>query len=134
MADKKIAIDGLHQVALTTSNLERSTEFYRDILGLPLLASFEPPGLSFFAVGTVRLSIQHSSEPESVGSVIYFRVADVNAAVELLKARAVLLEREPQLVFSDDEGQFGAAGEEEWMAFFRDPDGNLLAFVSRVKS
>lgn len=40
-------------------------------------------------------------------------------------------EREPALVFSDEQGQFGAAGEEEWMAFFRDPDGNLLALLSR---
>ena len=33
--------------------------------------------------------------------------------------------------FRDDDGRFGAAGQEEWMTFFRDPDGNLLALASR---
>lgn len=127
-----IAIDGMHQVALTSSDLERSTKFYRDILGLPLLPTFDPPGLAFFGLGDVRLSIQLSVEPKSVNSVIYFRVADINSAAESLKTHSVSLEREPELVFRDEEGQFGGPGEEEWMAFFRDPDGNLLAFVSRV--
>jgi methylmalonyl-CoA/ethylmalonyl-CoA epimerase len=126
----------MYQVALTSSDLERSTKFYRDILGLRLLARFDPPGLAFFAVGEgdrqIRLSIQHSSEPESVSSVIYFRVPDAKVAAESLQDKGVALEREAELVFRDDEGTFGNAGEEEWMAFFRDPDGNLLAFVSRT--
>ena len=29
-------------------------------------------------------------------------------------------------------GVFGPPGTEEWMAFFRDPDGNALALASRV--
>jgi hypothetical protein len=37
------------------------------------------------------------------------------------------------MVFKDDKGRFGDAGEEEWMAFFCDPDGNLLALASRKK-
>ncbi len=31
----------------------------------------------------------------------------------------------------DEAGLFGPPGEEEWMAFFRDPDGNLLAITAR---
>lgn len=37
----------------------------------------------------------------------------------------------PGLVHRDADGTFGAPGDEEWMTFFRDPDGNLLALVSR---
>jgi len=31
----------------------------------------------------------------------------------------------------DDTGTFGMIGIEEWMAFFKDPDGNVLALASR---
>jgi len=126
-------IDGLHQVALTSSDLERSTGFYRDVLGLPLIASFDPPGLAFYRVGDVRLSIQKVDVVEATSSVIYFQVQDINAAADSLKEKSLELEQEPAVVFRDEQGQFGEAGEEEWMAFFRDPDGHLLAFTSRTK-
>lgn len=129
----KSRIDGLHQVALTTSDLERSTGFYRDVLGLPLIASFDPPGLAFYRVGDVRLSIQKVDVVEATSSVIYFQVLDINAAADSIKEKSIELEQEPAVVFRDEQGQFGEAGEEEWMAFFRDPDGHLLAFASRTK-
>ncbi len=126
-------IDGLHQVALTSSDLECSTGFYRDVLGLPLIASLDPPGLAFYRVGDVRLSIQKVDEVEPTSSVIYFQVQDINAAADSLREKSIELEQEPAVVLRDEQGQFGEAGEEEWMAFFRDPDGHLLAFASRTK-
>ncbi len=133
MTSQALQIDRLHQLALTTADLEHSTWFYRDILGLPLIASFEPPGLAFFQVGDLRLSIQKVDEVEAASSVLYFRVQDIVAATQSLKDNAIELEREPELIFWDDQGQFGEAGEEEWMAFFRDPDGHLPALASRSK-
>lgn len=126
-------IDGLHQVALTVADLERSIGFYRDVLGLPLIASFEPPGLAFFDTGGVRLSVQKVDKVDAASSVIYFRVPDIDAAARSLRSHSITLEQEPEVVFRDEQGQFGEAGEEEWMTFFRDPDGHLLAFVSRTK-
>lgn len=126
-------INGVHQVALTTSDLERSINFYRDVLGLPLIANFDAPGLAFFDTGDVRLSVQKVDKVEATSSVLYFRVPDVDAAAESLQNHSIELEQAPEVVFRDDEGQFGEAGEEEWMAFFRDPDGHLLAFASRIK-
>lgn len=126
-------VQGMHQVALNSSDLDKTTEFYRDTLGLPLIARFDPPGLAFFRVGDVRLSIQQNAESVAASSVIYLKVADIDAATDLLKASGVKIERDPELVFKDESGQFGDAGEEEWMAFFRDPDENLLALVSRRK-
>ena len=106
-------IDGRHQIPLTTSDLERSTVFYHDVLGLPLIASFDPPGLAFFRVGDVRLSVQKADEVEATSSVIYLRVQDINATTESLKKQAIELEQEPNVVFRDDQGHFGEAGEEE---------------------
>ena len=133
MTSQTLQIDGLHQLALTTADLERSTRFYCDILGLSLITSFDPPGLAFFQVGNIRLSIQTVDKVEAASSVLYFRVQDIGAATQSLKDNAIELERKPELIFRDDQGQFGEAGEEEWMAFFRDPDGHLLALASRSK-
>jgi methylmalonyl-CoA/ethylmalonyl-CoA epimerase len=127
MADE-LTIDGLHQVALTTRDINRSSRFYRETLGLKQIAV-----LAFFDVDGVRLSMMQNLTAEPSSSVIYFRVADIDAAVAVLKQRAVDLEQEPELVFRDSQGQFGEAGEEEWMAFFRDPDGNLLALTCRKR-
>jgi methylmalonyl-CoA/ethylmalonyl-CoA epimerase len=132
MADE-LTIDGLHQVALTTRDINRSSRFYRETLGLKQIAVLDPPGLAFFDVDGVRLSMMQNLTGEPSSSVIYFRVADIDAAVAVLKQRAVDLEQEPELVFRDSQGQFGEAGEEEWMAFFRDPDGNLLALTCRKR-
>ena len=128
-----LTIDGLHQVALTTKDVHRASEFYRETLGLKQIALIDPPGLVFFDMHGARLSLMQDDETEPSDSVIYFRVPDIDAAVAALKERSVSLEQEPELVFKDEKGQFGEAGEEEWMAFFCDPDGNLLALASRKK-
>jgi len=128
---KTLTIESLYQVALTTIDINRSCEFYRDTLGLKQIAVFDPPGLAFFDLDGVRLSLMQKEEKEPSDSVIYFRVPDIDSAVKVLKQKSIRLEQEPELVFKDEEGQFGKAGEEEWMAFFCDPDGNLLALVSR---
>ena len=142
----ELTIDGLHQVALTTKDITRACEFYRDTLGLELLTVIDPPGLAFFDMHGVRLSLMQDDETEPSDSVIYFRVPDIDSAVAALKDiartnrrygtlkdKGVNLEQEPELVFKDEKGKFGKKGEEEWMAFFCDPDGNLLALASRKK-
>jgi methylmalonyl-CoA/ethylmalonyl-CoA epimerase len=129
----ELTIDAMHQVALTTTDVRRSSEFYQDVLGLKLVAVFDPPGLAFFDVGGVRLPLMQNENAEPSDSVIYFRVADIDTAIEFLKQRTINLEQDPEMVFRDEKDQFGEAGEEEWMAFFRDPDGNLLALACRRK-
>ncbi|HSD68892.1 MAG TPA: VOC family protein [Woeseiaceae bacterium] len=126
-----LSINSLHQVALTSTDLDEAQSFYEEQLGLRMIARFDPPGLMFFDAGGVRLSIQRVDAPHSTDAVIYFRVSDIDSASQTLKDRGVTFERDAELVFHDREGQFGKAGEEEWMAFFRDPDGHLLALASR---
>jgi hypothetical protein len=62
---------------------------------------------------------------------LYFRVDDIESAYTELVDRGVKFIVEPHLIFRDDSGTFGIAGEEEWMAFFSDPSENLLALASR---
>lgn len=122
----------VHQIAQPVRDLERAIKFYRDELGATLITTFDPPGLAFFDLDGVRLMLDVPAGSDHPGSTIYFRVDDIQRAVAGLRSRGVTFEREPQLVHRDDDGFFGPAGAEEWMAFFRDPDGNLLGIVSRV--
>jgi predicted enzyme related to lactoylglutathione lyase len=81
-------IIGIRQVALTVLDVGRSTEFYRDALGLPFLFA-AGPALAFFDIGGVRLML---TAPEGelkpgLSSVLYFKVSDIEAAFAALTAR-----------------------------------------------
>lgn len=117
----------LHQVAQKARDLGAAIVFYRDVLGLRFIARFDPPGLAFFDIGGARLMLEATAPP----ATLYFRVAELDAFYRHLRDQGVHLEQEPQLVHCDEDGVFGGMGEEEWMAFCRDPDGNLIGLASR---
>lgn len=50
-----LTLGPVHHVAITVSDLERSTRFYTDVLGLPLVAEFGPKRI--LANGQVMLGI-----------------------------------------------------------------------------
>jgi len=120
-------VDGLHQVAQRANDLDVSVAFYRDVLGLPFIARFDPPGLAFFDLGGSRLLLEQGAP----AALLYLHVPDVDAAHEQLVAAGVEFESPPHTIFTDEAGQFGPAGEEERMASFRDPAGNLVAIAGR---
>jgi methylmalonyl-CoA/ethylmalonyl-CoA epimerase len=117
----------LHQVAQHVDDLERAVAFYRDTLGLPLIATFDPPGLAFFDLGETRLLL----EAGAPSALLYLRVGDIGRRFAELRAAGVTFEDEPHLIHRDDDGRFGPAGNEEWMTFFRDSEQNLLGLVER---
>ena len=112
------------QIGITVTDVERSVAFYRDSLGMKLL--FQYPGLGFFDCAGVRLMLSPpEGARESYSSVIYFRVPDIEEAYQQLGTRGVEFERAPHLVAR-------MADHDLWMAFFRDPDRNLLALMCEV--
>ena len=117
----------MHQIAQHAGDLERAVAFYRDVLGLRLVARFDPPGLAFFDLGNVRLLLERGAPP----ALLYLEVADVDAAHRSLVAAGVEVVAEPRAIHRDDAGQFGPKGMEEWMAFVRDSEGNLVGLVER---
>ena len=123
-------IDGLHQVAQHAEDLDRAVEFYRDVLGARLIARFDPPGIAFVELGGVRILLEGGASP----ATLYFHVADLAAARDDLRSRGVEFEEEPHTIFQDPEGIFGPSGEDEWLAVFRDSEGNLLGLMTRVPS
>ncbi|MDQ3571111.1 MAG: VOC family protein [Actinomycetota bacterium] len=130
MSQSAVGIRHIGQVAQRARDLDQAIEFYGQTLGAQFLARFDPPGLAFFRFGQVRLLLEASAP----SATLYFAVDDIDASYAGLTSRGVQFEQEPLLVHRDDTGLFGDAGEEEWMAFFRDPDGNLLAISSALRA
>jgi len=129
--DGGLSLSTLAQVAQPVTNLERSINFYRDTLVGTFIAKFDPPGLAFSDCGGVRLmldAVVGAMEPP--GSPLYVRVDDLDVAVAELRSRGIEFDGDPQMINRDDAGDFGQSGVETWMAFFRDPDRNLLAVMS----
>jgi methylmalonyl-CoA/ethylmalonyl-CoA epimerase len=127
----ELSVSRLGQVAQPVTDLARAIAFYRDTLGARHVATFDPPGLAFFDLGDTRIMLDAIiAEHAGNGSALYFAVDDLDAGVRDLEARGVTLEAAPHMISRDDQGVFGAVGTETWMAFFRDPDGNMLALMS----
>ena len=119
-----LQISQIGQIAVVVENLERATAFYRDILGMRYL--FQVPGMSFFDLGGVRLMLGVPEGSEKAGtSTIYYRVADLVQTFEQLSGRGVEFVQEPHLVARMEDHDL-------WMAFFHDPEGNLLALMSEL--
>ena len=111
------------QVAMVVKDVPRAVAFYRDRLGMPFLGQV-PPGLAFFDCNGVRLMIEVPPDREfdHPGSILYFKVEDIQAAYSDLKARGVEFRDEPHLIAK-------LPDHELWMAFFRDGEGNTLALM-----
>lgn len=114
----------IEQIAIPVRELARATAFYRDTLGMKLL--FEvPPTLAFFDCDGIRLALSTSSDPmyDPPGSIVYYRVADIEAAHLDLEGRGVEFLQGPHKI-----AELGDV--EIWMAFFEDTEGNTLAITS----
>ncbi|MET0895604.1 MAG: VOC family protein [Acidimicrobiia bacterium] len=123
-------LGALRQVSQYAADLDRAITFYRDVLGLRMIARFGP--IAFFDLDGVRLFIEQvDGDERERGSVLYFAVADIRAARAELQERGVVFADDPHVLFADTEGMFGEAGEEEWMTFFQDTEGNVLALSAR---
>lgn len=117
----------LAQVAQHADDLDRAAAFYERLLGSPPLGRFDPPGLLFFGLGDGTRLLLEAGAPSAL---LYLHVSDVHTRVEQLRADGVLVESEPHVVFSHTDDALGPAGTDEWMAFIRDSEGNLVGLVS----
>lgn len=117
----------LAQVAQHADDLDRAAVFYEQLLGTPPIARFEPPGLLFFALGEGTRLLLEAGAPSAL---LYLSVADVRTTIEELRGRGVVIEAQPHVIFSHTDDSLGPAGNDEWMAFFRDSEGNLVGLVS----
>ena len=116
----------LGQISLSVTNIDRAVAFYRDLVGLKFLFQF--PNLAFFDCGGVRLMLDIPEEEggERHSSVLYFKVSQIEEAFQMLTSRGVPFDEKPHLIARMPDHEL-------WMAFFRDPDKNILALMSEIR-
>jgi catechol 2,3-dioxygenase-like lactoylglutathione lyase family enzyme len=116
----------LGQIARSVKDIQQSESWYRDTLGLQHLYTFGT--LAFFDCGGTRLMLTQESVPSSAAeSILYFRVSDIRRSHAQLEQSGVVFIGVPHMIHRHADGM------EEWMAFFRDPEGRTLAIMSQVK-
>ncbi|HEX4140095.1 MAG TPA: VOC family protein [Candidatus Methylacidiphilales bacterium] len=121
-----LGITRLGQVAINAHDVERATAFYRDVLGLKFL--FAAGQLAFFDCGGVRLMLDKAEDPEFVhpSSILYFSVAEIQAAHRRLVDAGVAIVSEPRMIAA-------MADHDLWMSFFRDTEDNVMALMCEVR-
>jgi len=126
VAPASVSLDNIGQIALTVDDLAQAKDFYQNTLGLKFL--FEAGNLAFFQCGEVRLMLTtpEKQEPRG-GTILYYKVNDINATCAAIKARGVSLLREPHLIARMPDHDL-------WMAFRNDPAGNTLGIMCEVRS
>ena len=124
-AFKPVRLGTIGQISVTVRDLEQATAFYRDSLGMRYL--FSAPGMAFFDCGGIRLmlGIAEGSGAEDPGSILYYRVDDIQDAYRTLSERGVQFIDQPHRVAS-------LPDHELWMTFFRDSSNRVLALMSEV--
>jgi len=122
--DQPLELGPIGQISRSVSDIGAAERWYRDVLGLTHLYTFGK--LAFFDCGGVRLFLEEGPGAAQPQSVIYFRVPDIRAAHAQLREKGAAFESPPHLIHRH------ADGTEEWMAFFKDNEGRLLAIMSQV--
>lgn len=118
----------LAQVGQHADDLDRAAAFYTELLGTAPTGRFDPPGLLFFDLDGVRLLLDHGLP----SAIVYLAVDDIHAAVERVRASAEVVS-EPSVIFHHDDDRLGPVGSDEWHAFIRDSEGNLVGLVGWVR-
>ena len=120
-----VSLSRIGQIAIVVKDVERATAFYRDVLGMRFLFAF--PGLAFFDCDGVRLMLSkpEKAEFDHPSSILYFRVPDIQAGFDALRAKKVEFDDEPHIVARMPDHDL-------WMCFFRDLDDNMFALMSEV--
>jgi catechol 2,3-dioxygenase-like lactoylglutathione lyase family enzyme len=111
---------------VATSDPDRAKNFYRDILGLPLVSE-DPFALVFDAHGTMLRVTQVQKLAAAQYTVLGWQVADIVATVKDLQKAGVSLERYPGM--QQDELSIWKSPSGARVAWFKDPDANTLSIT-----
>jgi lactoylglutathione lyase len=122
----------LDYTMIVVSDMQRSVEFYRDKLGIPM--KFQSPDWTEFATGTTTLALHGggvastqppAGDPSKVAGAcsIGFNVDDVDKTYEELKARGITFVMPPMQ----------REGEGIKLAVAIDPDGLPVSFAQLLQ-
>jgi catechol 2,3-dioxygenase-like lactoylglutathione lyase family enzyme len=123
-----LGLSAIDQIGLSCTDLDVAQNFYCNVLGLRY--GGEIPGTAkFFDCNGVNL-IMFKADKVPPNSVIYFKVEGVAGRIEQ-KVRQL---RDAGVKIDEDARRIAENwhGYDVWLAFFRDPFGNLLSLKSDV--
>ncbi|HWG21270.1 MAG TPA: VOC family protein [Terracidiphilus sp.] len=120
-----VHFEKIGQIAITVTDLARAREFYLNTLGMRFL--FDAGNLTFFQCGDIRLMLgtAEANAPRG-GTILYFKVEDIQAVYAHLQGHGVEFLQAPHLVAKMPDHDL-------WMTFLKDPDGNVLGAMSEVR-
>ena len=111
---------------VATTDPSRAKAFYRDVLGL-LLISEDEYALVFDAHGTMLRVAIVGEIVLAPYTVLGWQVSDIAATVRGLAAKGVKFERYPWMEQKSEDLGIWSAPSGAKVAWFKDPDGNLLS-------
>ena len=123
-----LGLSAIDQISLSCTDLDAAQCFYCDVLGLRLAA--EVPGtFKFFDCDGVNI-IMSRRDPIAPASILYFKVPGEPGLIQEKVARL----RELGAEVTQDAHRIAENwnGFHVYLAFFRDPFGNLLSLKSDV--
>jgi methylmalonyl-CoA/ethylmalonyl-CoA epimerase len=124
-SENSVQLNDIGQIALTVRDLGRAKDFYQNTLGMRFL--FDGGTMAFFQCGGIRLMIGLSEEAVPVGgTILYFKVSDIQKVHATLIEEGVVFLQPPHLVARMPDHEL-------WIAFLKDPEGNTLGLMSEVR-
>jgi len=121
-------------------DLERARRFYGETLGLPVMdmpvpedADGEPVGAAYQCGGGTMIFVYRRAEPpKSDHTVAGWLVADFDAVADALISRGITFETYPDMPDLEWDGRGIASSPDSGQrsAWFKDPEGNILAINS----
>lgn len=124
--------DSRISAVVAVSDVAKAKEFYEGKLGLSGGGEEPDGGVSYSCGENTELHIYPS--PDNAGksgaTLVAWTVGDVEASVDELSGNGITFEQYGDPINTDEKGiaRFG----DEMGAFFKDPDGNILALGSDV--
>ena len=110
---------------LGTADAARARSFYEGVLEMTLIGDHEH--LMTFQSGAARVALQKLDQVTPPhGTALGWNVTDLPSVMRQLMARGVVFERFEGMD-QDDLGIWRPAGPTTGVAWFKDPDGNLLS-------
>lgn len=124
MANSKTT-PAIGQISRTVSDIDVSRNWFELVLELPHLYTFGK--MTFFDCNGTRLMLNQNEAFNPNESILYFQVNDIDTTYENLVQKDVEFIAAPHQIHQHDDGT------QEWMAFFKDPDGRPLALMSQIR-
>jgi catechol 2,3-dioxygenase-like lactoylglutathione lyase family enzyme len=106
-------------------DIPRARDFYRDTLGLRLVTEEPPFALVFDANGIMLRLVMAKEFPAARGTVLGWQVPEITATAKNLVQAGVRFERYEGM--AQDELGIWTSPSGAKVAWFKDPDGNILS-------